>query len=285
MHHILNQLIRFTPIGGAAMINGEQVSGALNIFNTLLMESNPDMDTMRQATRFLTQGTHPFMVFGLPAACYAMYKTALPQNKDKVKGVLLAAGLTSFFTGITEPIEFSFFFISPLLWLFHACMAGLSFLINTLLGVCIGNAGGGLIDLVIFGILRGTQTKWILNVVIGLVYAAVYYTVFKWAIVKFNIKTPGREDESDEVSYGEEVTELGRAIMEALGGRENILEIDNCISRLRLVLKDTAVVDDSSLKKTGSLGIIRINESNMQVVYGAKVEKAASELKRAVKSL
>ena len=137
----------------------------------------------------------------------------------------------------------------------------------------------------IFGILRGTQTKWILNVVIGLVYAAVYYTVFKWAIVKFNIKTPGREDESDEVSYGEEVTELGRAIMEALGGRENILEIDNCISRLRLVLKDTAVVDDSSLKKTGSLGIIRINESNMQVVYGAKVEKAASELKRAVKSL
>ena len=267
------------------MINGEQVSGVLNIFNTLLMESNPDMDTMRQATRFLTQGTHPFMVFGLPAACYAMYKTALPQNKDKVKGVLLAAGLTSFFTGITEPIEFSFFFISPLLWLFHACMAGLSFLINTLLGVCIGNAGGGLIDLVIFGILRGTQTKWILNVVIGLVYAAVYYTVFKWAIVKFNIKTPGREDESDEVSYGEEVTELGRAIMEALGGRENILEIDNCISRLRLVLKDTAVVDDSSLKKTGSLGIIRINESNMQVVYGAKVEKAASELKRAVKSL
>lgn len=285
LHHILNQLIRFTPIGGAAMINGEQVSGALNIFNTLLMESNPDMDTMRQATRFLTQGTHPFMVFGLPAACYAMYKTALPQNKDKVKGVLLAAGLTSFFTGITEPIEFSFFFISPLLWLFHACMAGLSFLINTLLGVCIGNAGGGLIDLVIFGILRGTQTKWMLNVVIGLVYAAVYYTVFKWAIVKFNIKTPGREDESDEVSYGEEVTELGRAIMEALGGRENILEIDNCISRLRLVLKDTAVVDDSSLKKTGSLGIIRINESNMQVVYGAKVEKAASELKRAVKSL
>ena len=135
LHHILNQLIRFTPIGGSAMINGEQVSGALNIFNTLLMETEPDMDMMRQATRFLTQGTHPFMVFGLPAACFAMYKTALPQNKDKVKGILLAAGLTSFFTGITEPIEFSFFFISPLLWLFHAFMAGMSFLINTLLGV------------------------------------------------------------------------------------------------------------------------------------------------------
>ncbi len=268
LHHILNQLIRFTPIGGSAMINGEQVSGALNIFNTLLMETEPDMDMMRQATRFLTQGTHPFMVFGLPAACFAMYKTALPQNKDKVKGILLAAGLTSFFTGITEPIEFSFFFISPLLWLFHAFMAGMSFLINTLLGVCIGNAGGGLIDLMLFGVLRGTQTKWILNVVIGLIYAAIYFMVFKWAIVKFNIKTPGREDESDEVSYGEEVTELGKAIMEALGGKENIQEIDNCISRLRLVLKDTAVIKENELKKTGSLGIIKINETNLQVVYG-----------------
>lgn len=283
LHHILNQLIRFTPIGGSAMIDGQQVSGALNIFNTLLMQAEPDMDVMRQATRFLTQGTHPFMVFGLPAACYAMYKTALPKNKQKVKGILLAAGLTSLFTGITEPIEFSFFFISPLLWLFHAFMAGMSFLINTLLGVCIGNAGGGLIDLMLFGVLRGPQTKWLLNVVIGLIYAMIYFFVFKWAIVKFNIKTPGREDETDEVVDTDEVTELGNDIMDALGGKENILEIDNCISRLRLVLKDTSIVNDALLKRTGSLGIIKINENNIQVVYGTKVEKAAAELKRAVK--
>ena len=283
LHHILNQLIRFTPIGGSAMIDGQQVSGALNIFNTLLMQAEPDMDVMRQATRFLTQGTHPFMVFGLPAACYAMYKTALPKNKQKVKGILLAAGLTSLFTGITEPIEFSFFFISPLLWLFHAFMAGMSFLINTLLGVCIGNAGGGLIDLMLFGVLRGPQTKWLLNVVIGLIYAMIYFFVFKWAIVKFNIKTPGREDETDEVVDTDEVTELGNGIMDALGGKENILEIDNCSSRLRLVLKDTSIVNDALLKRTGSLGIIKINENNIQVVYGTKVEKAAAELKRAVK--
>ena len=283
LHHILNQLIRFTPIGGSAMIDGQQVSGALNIFNTLLMQAEPDMDVMRQATRFLTQGTHPFMVFGLPAACYAMYKTALPKNKQKVKGILLAAGLTSLFTGITEPIEFSFFFISPLLWLFHAFMAGMSFLINSLLGVCIGNAGGGLIDLMLFGVLRGPQTKWLLNVVIGLIYAVIYFFVFKWAIVKFNIKTPGREDETDEVVDTDEVTELGNGIMDALGGKENILEIDNCISRLRLVLKDTSIVNDALLKRTGSLGIIKINENNIQVVYGTKVEKAAAELKRAVK--
>lgn len=284
LHHILNQLIRFTPIGGSAMIDGQQVSGALNIFNTLLMQAEPDMDVMRQATRFLTQGTHPFMVFGLPAACYAMYKTTLPKNKQKVKGILLAAGLTSLFTGITEPIEFSFFFISPLLWLFHAFMAGMSFLINTLLGVCIGNAGGGLIDLMLFGVLRGPQTKWLLNVVIGLIYAVIYFFVFKWAIVKFNIKTPGREDETDEVVDTDEVTELGNGIMDALGGKENILEIDNCISRLRLVLKDTSIVNDALLKRTGSLGIIKINENNIQVVYGTKVEKAAAELKRAVKN-
>lgn len=284
LHHILNQMIRFTPIGGTAVVEGETVSGALNIFNACLMQTNPDMEIMRQATRFLTQGTHPFMVFGLPAACYAMYKTAKPENKNKVKGILLAAGLTSFFTGITEPIEFAFFFISPLLWLFHATMAGLSFLINTLLGVCIGNAGGGLIDLMLFGVLRGTQTKWIINVIIGLIYVLIYYLVFKWAIVKFNIKTPGREEKSDEVDESLNVTELGTAIMDALGGPSNIVEIDNCISRLRLVLKDTKNVDEKLLKKTGSLGVIKISDTQIQVVYGAKVEKAAAELKRAVKA-
>lgn len=284
LHHILNQMIRFTPIGGTAVVDGQTVSGALNIFNATLMQATPDMDIMRQATRFLTQGTHPFMVFGLPAACFAMYKTALPQNREKVKGVLLAAGLTSFFTGITEPIEFSFFFISPLLWLFHAFMAGLSFLINTLLGVCIGNAGGGLIDLMLFGVLRGMETKWVINVIIGLIYAVIYFFVFRWAIVKFNIKTPGREDETDAVDDSEEVTELGTAIMDALGGKDNIVEIDNCISRLRLVLKDTKNVDEKLLKKTGSLGLIKVSDTQIQVVYGAKVEKAAAELKRAVKA-
>ena len=163
-------------------------------------------------------------------------------------------------------------------------MAGLSFLINTLLGVCIGNAGGGLIDLMLFGVLRGLQTKWILNVIIGLIYAVIYFFVFKWAIVKFNIKTPGREDESDAVDETEEVTELGTAIMDALGGKDNIVEIDNCISRLRLVLKDSKIVDEKLLKKTGSLGLIKVSDTQVQVVYGAKVEKAAAELKRAVKA-
>ena len=133
----------------------------------------------------------------------------------------------------------------------------------------------------LFGILRGSETKWIVNIAIGLVYAVIYFFVFKWAIVKFNIKTPGREDESDVVDDSEDITELGVAIMNALGGKDNIEEI---ISRLRLVLKDTAIVDEKALKKTGSLGIIKISDTQIQVVYGSKVEKAASELKRAVKA-
>ena len=136
----------------------------------------------------------------------------------------------------------------------------------------------------LFGVLRGLQTKWILNVIIGLIYAVIYFFVFKWAIVKFNIKTPGREDESDAVDETEEVTELGTAIMDALGGKDNIVEIDNCISRLRLVLKDSKIVDEKLLKKTGSLGLIKVSDTQVQVVYGAKVEKAAAELKRAVKA-
>lgn len=283
LHHILNQLIRFTPIGGTAMIDGQQVSGALTIFNTLLMQSNPDLDLMRHATRFLTQGTHPFMVFGLPAACLAMYRTALPENKAKVKGTLLAAALTSFATGITEPIEFAFIFISPVLWVFHAFMAGLSFLLNTLLGVMIGNAGGGLVDLMLFGVLRGTQTRWIINVLIGIAYAFIYYYVFKFVIIKKNLKTPGRDTEEAEETEDVTESELGEAIAEALGGRENILDIDNCISRLRLILKDTKLADEKKLKSTGSLGVIRINDENIQVVYGTKVEKAAAELKKAMK--
>ena len=224
------------------------------------------------------------MVFGLPAACYAMYRCALPENKAKVKGILLAAGLTSFVTGITEPIEFSFIFISPVLWLFHACMAGLSFLINTLLGVCIGNAGGGLIDLTLFGILRGPETRWYLNVAVGIVYAIVYYNVFKFVITKQNLKTPGRDTDASYETGSVDVSEMGLAIMEAVGGRDNIVDIDNCISRLRLVLKDTAVVDEAALKETGSLGVIKINEENVQVVYGTQVENAAHALKDAVRA-
>lgn len=282
LHHVLNQLIRFTPVGGTAMIDGTVVSGALNIFQAELVAKNMDMNVFHQATRFLTQGTHPFMMFGLPGACYAMYKTAYAKEQPKVRGMLLASALTSFATGITEPIEFSFIFISPILWVFHAFMAGMSFLIMSLLQVGVGNAGGGFVDLFIFGILQGTYTKWYFCVILGIVYFFAYFFVFKYVIEKKNLKTPGRdvEDSSDDVGQVE-ASELGTTILKAIGGKENIRDIDNCISRLRLILNDTSVVDEAALKKTGSLGIIRINENNIQVVYGPKVEEATHALKQA----
>lgn len=282
LHHVLNQLIRFTPVGGTAMVDGQVVSGALNIFQAELVSKSMDLGIFRRATSFLTQGYHPFMLFGLPGACYAMYKTAYAKEQPKVKGMLLASALTSFATGITEPIEFSFIFISPVLWIFHAFMAGMSFLLMSLLQVGVGDAGGGFVDLFIFGILQGTYTKWYLCVIVGIVYFFAYYFVFKYVIEKKNLKTPGRdvEDASDDVVQVE-ASELGTTILKAIGGKENIRDIDNCISRLRLILNDTSVVDEAALKTTGSLGIIRINENNIQVVYGPKVEEATHALKQA----
>ncbi|MCD5002381.1 PTS transporter subunit EIIC [Enterococcus saccharolyticus] len=285
LHHVLNQLIRFTPIGGTATVDGEAISGALAIFNAELAAPVKDMTVLRNATRFLTQGTHPYMVFGLPAACYAMYKTSYLKQRSKVKGMLLAAALTSFVTGITEPIEFAFIFISPILWIFHAFMAGTSFLLMNLMGVAVGNAGGGLIDLTIFGILQGTYTRWYLCVALGIVYAIIYYFVFKYVIEKWNVKTPGRTNDESSERMEIQGDELGKTILKAIGGIDNVEEIDNCISRLRLILKDTSIVNEELLKETGSLGTFKIDGKNFQVVYGGKVETAARALKIEVQAI
>ncbi|WP_192987875.1 PTS transporter subunit EIIC [Carnobacterium mobile] len=282
LHHILNQLVRFTPIGGVAVIDGEQTVGALNIFNTLLAQDNPDMNLMAQATRFLAQGKIPFMVFGLPAACYAMYKTSRSGEKKKVKGLLYAAALASFTTGITEPIEFAFIFVSPVLYLFHAFMAGISFMLMDLFNVIIGNVQGGAIDLGVFGILQGLDTRWFVAVIVGIGYAFAYYFVFKTVILKQNVPTPGRE----EITEGSDVVikdkdNIGKTIVAALGGKENIKEIENCFTRLRLVLDDATVADEAALKATGAAGIVKIDDNHLQVIYGPQVEGIALKVKGA----
>lgn len=201
--------------------------------------------------------------------------------------MLLASAFTAFVTGITEPIEFAFIFISPILWVFHAFMAGLSFFIMDVMNVAVGNAGGGMIDLTIFGILQGTYTRWYLIVLVGIAYAVIYYFVFKFVIEKFDVKTPGRtidSEGSEEVMDTEsDGDNLGAQILKALGGKENIVEIDNCFSRLRLILNDTSVVDESLIKATGSMGIVKIDQKNIQVVYGSKVEQAARSLKKEIR--
>ncbi|GEN51608.1 PTS transporter subunit EIIC [Alkalibacterium pelagium] len=285
LHHILNQLVRFTPIGGVAEIDGNQVVGALNIFNTSLAQDSPDLGVMAEATRFLAQGKIPFMVFGLPAAAFAMVKVAYQEKKKDVKGLMSASGLASFTTGITEPIEFSFIFVSPILFIFHAFMAGLSFMLMDALGVVIGNVQGGVIDLFVFGILQGTATNWFWAVLVGLIYAPIYYFVFKTVIEKRRVLTPGRDVNDDEmdIETDSKVSEdkLGDAIVNALGGAGNIQSIDNCFTRLRLVLGDTSKVDEAGLKKTGAAGVVKIDETNYQVIYGPKVESIAPKVKGA----
>lgn len=289
LHHILNQLVRFTPIGGVAMIDGEQYVGALNIFNELLTQNDPDMGIMRESTRFLSQGKIPFMVFGLPAACYAMFKTARPSEKTRVKALLLAAAVASFTTGITEPIEFSFIFVSPILFVFHALMSGISFMLMSILGVAIGNVQGGAIDLLVFGVLRGIDTRWFFTVILGIIYAFAYYFFFKFIITKRNLQTPGREQEpalaTNDGTTNSSATiapnELGQTIVSALGGVENIESIDNCFTRLRLVLKDTDQVDEATLKQTGAVGVMKLNHTNIQVIYGPQVESIALKVKDA----
>jgi len=287
LHHILNQLVRFTPVGGVAEVNGEQMVGGLNIFNALLGQAHPDMNLMRESTRFLAQGKVPVMMFGLPAACLAIYRAAKPSEKKRVGALLTAAALASFTTGITEPVEFLFIFISPFLFIFHAIMSGLAFFLMEILNVSIGNVQGGVIDLFVFGILQGMRTNWIWSVVVGLGFAGIYYSTFSWAIQKFDIKTPGRERESSEETVAStdlSENELGDTIVMALGGKDNIKEIDNCFTRLRLVLGQADLIDEKILKTTGAVGVVKLNDKNIQVIYGPKVEKIALDVKRSVQA-
>ena len=297
LHHILNETVRFTPIGGIAMVDGESIVGALNIFNYAL--AHPDAlaaNVVREATRFLSQGKIPVMMFSLPAAALAMYHSARPEHKKRVKALMMAGALASFITGITEPLEFSFIFVSPLLYVFHALMAGTSFMLMDLFGVMIGNVQGGAIDLLVFGILGGGATAWWYSVIVGLIFAPIYYFTFRFIINFKDVKTPGREDDdaSDLTSALSSAAPVATAtsaaqidqkiaqIIAGLGGSENIQLVDCCFTRLRVKLHDMDKVDDTLLKATGCSGIVKPSEKDIQVVYGPQVEKIANDVRLAL---
>ena len=282
LHHILVALIRFTDAGGNMVVDGETVSGALNIFYAQLTKG---VEIAPQATAFLSQGKMPTFIFGLPAAALAMYHCALPEKRSSIKGLLMSGVVATAVTGITEPIEFLFLFISPLLWIFHVIMTGLGFMVMALLGTVIGNTDGGLIDFFIFGVLQGMETKWYLVLIVGAIWFAMYYFVFKTIIMKFDLKTPGRVQSDSDVNYSEEeLNTKGKSdyntnqMLEALGGKENIESLDNCITRLRMVLKDGDAVDDEKLKELGALGVVHLDKHNVQVIIGTKVTSVRNQL-------
>lgn len=226
-----------------------------------------------------TTGKYPFMMFGLPAAALAIYRNARPERKKVVGGLMLSAALTSFLTGITEPLEFSFLFVAPLLYVIHVLLAGTSFLVMHLLNVKIGMTfSGGFIDYILYGLLNWDRTNALLVIPVGIVYAFVYYFLFSFAIKKFNLKTPGREDEEQEIRQTS-VAKLPFDVLDAMGGKENIKHLDACITRLRVEVNDKSKVDVEGLKALGASGVLEVG-NNMQAIFGPKSDQIKHDMAR-----
>ncbi len=292
LHHVFYMPFWQTELGGSMMIDGSVVTGAQNIFFAELASKSTDVFSV-SATRFMS-GKFPFMIFGLPAAAFAMYKTARPEKKKVVGGLLLSAALTSMLTGITEPLEFTFIFVAPLMYGVHCVLAGLSYMLMHIFNVGVGMTfSGGAIDLTLFGILQGNhKTNWIWIVIIGLIYAVVYYFVFYFMITKMNLATPGREaDDIEPKLYRRSDVEAAKSekaggssddtvsalILKGLGGKKNLSDVDCCATRLRITVLDVEKVNDSLLKESGASGVIR-KGNGVQVIYGPRVSVVKSNL-------
>ncbi len=283
LHHVFYMPFWQTGLGGSMVIDGQTIMGAQNIFFAQLASPETTQFSV-EATRFMT-GKFPFMIFGLPGAALAMYSAAKPSKRKVAGGLLLSAALTSIITGITEPLEFTFLFVAPLLYVIHCIFAGLSYMIMHILNVGIGMTfSGGVIDLFLFGILQGNdKTNWINVIWVGIIYFIVYFFLFRALIRRFNFVTPGREDdEVDTRLYTRKDVDAQKEdksalILEGLGGKDNLANLDCCATRLRVTVKDSSLVNDEALKKSGASGIIK-NGSGVQVIYGPRVTVIKSNL-------
>ena len=293
LHHVFYMPFWQTGVGGSAIIDGNVITGAQNIFFAELASKSTEVFSV-SATRFMS-GKFPFMIFGLPGAALAMYRCAKPEKRKIVGGLLFSAALTSMLTGITEPIEFTFLFVAPVMYVVHCILAGLSYMLMHILGVGVGMTfSGGIIDLFLFGILQGTaKTSWYWIPVVGIVYFAIYYVIFKFMIVKFDLKTPGRDDTKEIKLYTKKDmknknkkanNERATAIIEGLGGRKNITDLDCCATRLRVTVKDYEKVSKEALQQTGASGVI-IKGNGIQVVYGPTVAVIKSEVEELMADL
>lgn len=215
------------------------------------------------------------MMFGLPAACLAMYHCVPKEKRNLVGGLFLGAAITSFVTGITEPIEFMFLFVAPWLYVVHAFFDGLSFFLADILNISIGNTfSGGLIDFSLFGVLQGNdKTNWIYVLLIGAVWAVLYYFTFRFLITKFNVMTPGREPEGEEVKVvtKDSMNETAAEVLKALGGKENIDDVDACITRLRVAVRDVSKVDKERIKALGATAVLEV-KGGVQAIFGAMAD-------------
>ncbi|MBE6632854.1 MAG: PTS glucose transporter subunit IIA [Ruminococcaceae bacterium] len=298
LHHVFYLPFWQTGVGGSALIDGVMVYGAQNIFFAQLASPS----TLRfsvDACRFMS-GKFPLMIFGLPGAALAMYTCADTKKKKAAGGLLLSAALTAMLTGITEPIEFTFLFVAPLLYVIHSIFAGLAYMLMHLLKVGVGMTfSGGIIDLTLFGILQGNaKTNWLMVPLVGVFYFLVYFFLFRFLILKKNYATPGREIGDGEVklytradyNQRKEGTSVGKhtdqsaQILEGLGGRDNLVSLDCCATRLRVSVNNPDLVKDDLLRASGAAGVFR-RGGGVQVVYGPQVSVIKSELEDYLKEL
>ncbi|MDE1232701.1 N-acetylglucosamine-specific PTS transporter subunit IIBC [Vibrio aestuarianus] len=271
LHHALNSVFWFDVAGINDIPNF--LGGAKSIAEGTGI---PGVTGMYQA------GFFPIMMFGLPGAALAIYHTSTAKNKEKVASIMIAAGFASFFTGVTEPLEFSFMFLAPALYLLHAVLTGVSVFIAASMQWIAGfGFSAGLVDMVLSS-RNPLAVNWYMLIAQGLAFFAIYYVVFRTVIVKFGLKTPGREDDEEsanQVSGAKESSELAKQYLKALGGHANLSNIDACITRLRLSVNDMSVIDEKQLKALGAMGVVKLGTNNLQVILGPLAEIVAGEMK------
>lgn len=289
LHHFVYLPFFFTSLGGSTEVGGKLVQGAINIFQAQLASPKAMFDI--NVTRFLMNGKVIFAMFGLPGAALAMYHTAKPENKNKVKTLLIAAIIPAFFTGTTEPIEFTFLFVAPVLYGIHAVLVGFAYSLTYLFKVNIPGStafGGPFLSFVFNGIMQqGKGSNWIYGLIIGIVYFFAYYFIFRFMIERYNLQTPGREisiidtlnDNIQSVQKKSVSNDIINEIITALGGAENIINVDACFTRLRVKVKDVSRVSDEKIwRELGASGFLKV-ENGVQVIFGTKADVYKSKIK------
>jgi len=295
LHHLVYTPFLYTKLGGTATVAGQVYEGARNIYYAEM--ADPSVTLLSSSVVWDARGISK--MFGLIGACLAMYHTARPENRTKIKAILIPAAITSFIAGVTEPIEFSFLFVAPVLFVVHAGLSGLGMVLFNVVG-CRAIGPNGFIDFLLYNLPLGIgKTRWPLYLLIGVIMFALYYVIFRFLITKFNLKTLGREDEGMEMKlhskaeYKEKVadeksnsaakntnTVNAALIVQALGGKDNIEKVDSCFTRLRLVVKSSDVVDENTLKNdTGAVGIFK-KGTTVQVVYGMQVNSVRAAVEK-----
>ena len=300
LHHVFYMPFWQTAVGGTMMVDGNLIQGGQNIFFAQLASPNVTHFSA-DATRYFS-GEFIFMIFGLPGAALAMYRCAKPEKKKAAGGLLLSAALACMFTGITEPLEFSFLFVAPALFAVQVILAGSAYMIAHVLNIAVGlTFSGGILDLFIFGILQGNaKTSWMRIIPVGIIYFLLYYFIFSFLIKKYDFKTPGREDDDEETKLytkadvnarnmansrqsetdgkqGGTDDEKSAAIARGLGGKKNITSVDCCATRLRCSIENPELVDEKLLKATGAVGVVKRGQG-IQVIYGPQVTVIKSNL-------